>query len=575
MKKTTTRLISLGLLTIASLLSCSGNNNIAPFYTLDDKGEVSKSGEVPIYYPKNKDVPYISLADGIAIANELRSSTFDDKKYQYKMSQNEDAAVIVDEKGTEATVDVVNQQITINNFDSFAVGYYDDQLPLMPVGINKDTKSIKLVKEESSYKAGEAVVFDFKNYPSITLERGKADEGLLIPLAIFNDIFITGGPGFKGLTYNYNNFYLAPEIVSLSTGTLSKIGKHYYETAPVRKEISKELASYVYDETMFAFDHFYGMKGIRKINSFKEFVKEKGLENDMLSGNIEKMNAAYATLSYKCLEDGHTAYLSPSFFTDLDHYKTKNEWKSKKMLKKQAENLQMDEARRKDKINKPFEVIDDTAFIFFDDFMEIDEAKLYSSSYTEEDIRGNNTLLFAYAYKEIKKNPNIKNVVIDLVTNNGGDATGLVYCLGTLIGKHYIDLANPLTGSLSHLTFETDINVDGKIDENDVPLCEDYNIYMLDSKFAFSCGNLFPVAAKYNNDDVTILGDRTGGGTCVVSTTYNAFGAYIVRSGLMMLTKETETGYTHIEDGAEVDIPIDYDEMLNRNYIVNVINAGN
>ena len=562
--------ITLGLLVVTSLFSCSGNSS-APLYYVNDNGEIAHDSDIKIYYPKNNDVPYISLEDGVALASELRQSAFEDKKYKYTFSQDNGVATVTDERGTKAVFDANNQTVTIDNYDSFAVGYRDGQLPLSPAYITPGGKAIKLVNEESSYTPGNAVTLKLSDYPSIKLEKG--DNGLLIPIATFNDIFYTGSPSLIGIAYNYNNMYISSGLVSISTGSLSELGKHYYGSAKVKKEVSKDLAQYSYDETMFALDHFYGLKSVRNISSFKSFVKEKGLEEDLLSGNIEKMDDAYATLFLKCLEDGHTSYASPTAFTNYETFKVKDSSRSEAVVKKTAENKAMDDVRAEHGLNKPFEVRGDTAFIFFDDFMEMDETKLYGTI-TEKDISTNNTLLFAYAYKEIKKNPAIKNVVVDLVTNNGGDATGLVYCLGTLIGKHYLDGMNPLTGARSHLTYATDINVDGKIDENDVPLCKDYNIYMLDSKFAFSCGNLFPVAAKYNNPNVKILGDRTGGGTCVVSSLYTGLGSYVIKSGMLMLTKKTDTGYTHIEDGAAVDIPVGYDRMLDRNYIVDLLKAS-
>lgn len=562
--------ITLGLLVVTSLFSCSGNNG-TPLYYLNSKQEVEKASEVNLYYPKNNDVPYIALEDGVALASQIRQNTLGGENFNYTISQSDNVAVVTDERGTKATFDMNTQTVTIDNFESFIFGYRDNELPLAPADIPATTKAIKIIKEESSFTPGNVVTLKLNDYPSIKLEKG--DRGLLIPFAAFNDIFYSGNNGLVGLAYNYNNMYLSTGLIDLSTGSLSNLGKHYYKSNKVKSEVSKNLAQYSYDETMFSLDYFYGLKGYKGITSFKSFVKEKGLEADMLSGNIEKMEDAYATLLLKCLEDGHTSYLTPTAFTNNDTFEIKNSSRSEKRTLLESENKAMDMAREKQKLSAPYEVRGDTAFIFFDNFVDMNEAKLYGT-YTEEDIASNNTILFAYAYKEIKKNPAIKNVVVDMVTNNGGDATGLIYCLGTLIGKHYIDTMNPLTGARTHATFATDINLDGKIDENDVPLCKDYKIYMLDSKFAFSCGNLFPVAAKYNNPNVTILGDVTGGGTCVVSGGYNGLGATFIKSGLMMLTKKTATGYTNIEDGAAVDKPIGYDKMLDRSYIVDLLKAS-
>ena len=571
MKSVNKKVISLGVLATTALCSCSGGS-LTPIYHLNSKGEVTHGADIRLYFPKDNGVPYISMEDGVALASEMRKSTFDSDEFKYTLEQNNEVATVTDEKGTKAVFDANKQTVTIDHFDSFVSGYLKDQLPLVPIDINKNHKSIKIVSEESSYTPGNAVTLKLSDYPSIQLEKGGNNHGLLLPIAAFNDIFFSGSAGFKGIAYNYNNIYIANGMTSLGQGTLTPVGKHFYDTSTKKQTVSKDLAQYFYDETMFSFDYFYGLKGVKNISSFKAFAKEKGLENDLLSGDVSKMEDAYATLVMKSLEDGHTAYITPSAFTDFDNFEVKDSSKSEKMIVKETENLAMNKVRKDLRLNKPFEIRGDTAFIFFDDFQDLIETKLYGNI-TEQDIADNNACLFAYAYKEIKKNPEVKKVVVDLVTNNGGDATGLVYCLGTLIGKHYIDTMNPLTGARTHSTFMTDINVDGIIDEKDIPLCNDYKIYILGSKFAFSCGNLFPVAAKYNNPNVTLLGDTTGGGTCIVGVNYTGFGSYMIKSTLMMLTKKVEAGYTHIEDGAKPDIPVGYDRMLDRNYLVGILAA--
>lgn len=573
MKNLTKKSISLGLLVVTSLFSCSNGGDTTPLYHLDSNGQLVHGGDIKLYYPKKNEVPYIYLQDGIEIASVLRGSALGGEQYKYTITGDKDTMTVEDERGTKAVFDANNQTVVIDDFESFVFGYRNGEMPLMPADLTSVTKAIKLLDQESTTTPGSSVTLKLSDYPSIQLEKG--DDGILIPIAVLNDIFVCADGGYRGISYNYKEAYIVSNgYINMSNGELNTLGKQFYNNAPKKTEVSKDLAQYAYDETTFAFDYFYGLKNLKGITSFKALAKEKGLEEDLLSGNIEKMNDAYATLLMKTLEDGHTAYVSPAAFTDMSEYEVKDTSRSDKIVKKEAENKAMNMLRKEYRLDKPFEVRGDTAFIFFDDFMEIDESKLYSGNITEEDIANNNTLLFAYAYKEIKKNPAIKNVVVDMVTNNGGDATGLVYCLGTLIGKHHIDTMNPLTGARTKTTFATDINVDGKIDENDVPLINDYKIFMLDSKFAFSCGNLFPVAAKYNNSNVKILGDVTGGGTCIISTQYNGLGAQSLKSSLLMLTKKTATGYTHIEDGAAVDKPIGYDKMLDRNYIVDLLKAS-
>ena len=563
------KLIYFGLISVISLFGCSSQSSNA-LYTVNGKDQIIQAGDLRIYFPKGNDIPYVSLEAGIAAASSYRSASYRKDSYGYSYSYADGVATATDEKGTKATFDANNQTITIDHFDSFMNGYFDGALPLSVGVVLPGMKSIKLIKEESAYTAGKALTMKLNDYPSIQLV--KDGDNILIPFTPFSDIFFGNISGTLGLVYNFKDSYLAPNgLRSLTSASLNALGKKCFDEAPKKKTVSKEYAEYVYDAMMFNMDHFYGLKEFKKIDSFAKLTIEKGLKDDMLSGDVEKMENAYFTMLLKHLEDGHTAYLTPPVLSDYDEFELDVSCYSKKEIAKQQENETMDNLRKSLKVDKPFEIIGDTAFIYFDNFVGLDDEILYGGN-LEEHIASNNAALFAYSYKQIKANKAVKNVVVDLVTNNGGDADGLVYCLGTLLGKYYIDAENPLTGSRNHSTFMTDINIDGVIDEKDVPLCNDYNIYMLDSKFAFSCGNLFPVAAKYNNSNVKILGDRTGGGTCVISTSFNGIGSSFTKSSALMLTKKVDGEYKNIEDGAEVDTVIDYDKMLDRNYIVKLIN---
>lgn len=561
-------------LAVVGMLSCGATGGFVirnmAMYSYDlEKGAIGTFAQTPLLFYADEQIPYIAVGDAYRFASAIRSSFLEDPQAGFTFEKTLNGGVVKDELGDTATFDLNKQTITFSDFDSFVYGRKGMNYPNSIGHPRSDQKSFKAVEGESVYKKGKEVVIDLNAYPSLSLK--SENEVLYIPYAVYNDLLVGGPTGLMGFAYNFKDPYFAnvgPR--DFSTGELTDIGKKFYGDAPKKAEISKGLASFAYDETMFSLDYFYGLKGVKGVSSFKSYAKENGYEDDLLSGNLSKIDDAYCKLFLK-LDDGHTAPLGPSALSDISEFAIDDSWRSEKSRQKDVDKEKMDNDRKAAKKDKPFEVVGNTAFLFFDDFLEIDEKALYGTL-TEEAAAKNNPVLFAYAYQQIKKDPNIKNVVVDLATNNGGDSDGLIYCLGTLLGKVSFDSGNPLSGSHTHMTYLTDINVDGKIDDNDVPLVKTHNIYMLDSHFAFSCGNLFPCAAKVNSDKVKTIGERTGGGTCTVKNMYNGIGSSFVSSSLTMLYKPNGNGYTHIEDGADVDIPLGLDKMLDRDYIVNLIN---
>lgn len=574
MKFTHLSLLALSLFGVSCATSGSRPTKV-DLLSLNKAKEIEKLSDVELIYPTSEEIPYVTLGQGFALASFV-ATEYLGAEQKYTLAVEGNNVVAKDPTGLKATFDLKKQTITVEDYPTFILGKVAGVQPSIAASpVNTDGKCMEMVMEETTYTRGKDAVIDLNAYPHIDLRQDE-DGQFMMPFAAFNHIFVNSRAGYVGIGYNHKEaFYADQGLANSSTGTLTKLGQRYFGDAPKRNSVSKEFATFAYEETMFNMDYFYGMKEIKGISSFTEFTTQKGLAADMCSGDLEKMEDAYATMLFKCLEDGHTAFATASPFRNYGDFVIKDSSQSPKELQKAQQNQAMNQKRAELNVDKCYEVIDDTAFLFFDDFEEIDEKALYGNI-TIEEAEDNNALLFAYAYKEIKKNPAIKNVVVDMVTNNGGDAMGLAYCLGTLLGKFHLDTRNPLTGASAHVVYRTDINVDGKIDENDIPLCNDYNIYMLDSKFAFSCGNLFPVAAKYNNPEkVKCIGDHTGGGTCVIKSNFGALGQSYLTSGPIMLTKKTEQGYVHIEDGAPVDLSISYDKMLDRSFIVSEIHKLN
>ena len=88
--------------------------------------------------------------------------------------------------------------------------------------------------------------------------------------------------------------------------------------------------------------------------------------------------------------------------------------------------------------------------------------------------------------------------MVDLTTNSGGVADALTYALNTLIGTFFIDLLSPITKGHNRLTYKSDINMEGKVDDKDVPLIDlGYKVIFLNSEYSFSSANALPYLLKH------------------------------------------------------------------------------
>ncbi len=197
----------------------------------------------------------------------------------------------------------------------------------------------------------------------------------------------------------------------------------------------------------------------------------------------------------------------------------------------------------------------DTAVYTFDSFNQDVEAwKAYMADRKElpDDAIGN---LFE-ALEMASSDPSIKNIVIDLTTNEGGylGIAGFIYSLIT--GESLVsEQLNTITGEVSKGSAICDINLDGKFDDADHAKLYDLNFGVLTSACTFSSGNYLPVVLK--DAGVAILGERSGGGVCNLVQAATADGIIITTSGnTKMVMGYGEPGYDElkVEGGAEPDI---------------------
>lgn len=177
----------------------------------------------------------------------------------------------------------------------------------------------------------------------------------------------------------------------------------------------------------------------------------------------------------------------------------------------------------------------------------------------------------SYAFSRItRKDSPIKNVVLDLSNNGGGAAPTAAYTISMFLGEGSISVTNPLTGALVTQNFKADLNLDRKFDDKDNLL--NYNLFCLTSPNSFSCGNLVPSVLK-NSNRVTILGQTSGGGACVVQNMTTADGCVFNISGPYRLAHTKNGSFYDIDKGVTPDFVLPSpDQFYDRKALTKYIN---
>jgi hypothetical protein len=589
------KLLSLGALALGvlALASCSKDNEgvVKKDILGVSNGQVEKLAESKLFFKKDSTIPYIPLEECKGLLTLVRSANLDSQKYGFNLKKNNNEFTLENETGAKCVINADTQTLTYDDYDALTSVVPDTQKPLSLFNVNKTKNAIKLVSTD--YKKGNEVKIDLNKYSKLDIY--VEDGACYIPLSVFNSLLFNTCESVS-LAYNGVSLFLVPSG-SLSTEAFgtpmeTALGEKIREGAK-KSTITQEYLDYYYQSLCLDFDIEYGLK--EKFKSFDEFLTSKNLKNAIYNTDIKTSDSNLAiALTY--LQDGHTALSEFSYYYDFgDNSVDKTKFNQEVMLKEEAD-VKFTKSKSNAQISNGLDYsrADDTVFIDFGKFTELDTDALYQKSTKDEfdlddiGIPGldfgkysqtqlNNTgCIFNQLYLDLTQDENkknVKNIVVDLTTNTGGAADGLVYSLSTLIGNVAVDLRNPLTGATNHQVFKADINTDGKVDENDKDLASlGYNIYFLNSRYSFSSANAMPVLAKLNNPNVINLGDKTGGGPCAVRENVSPLGNVISTSSLSTISKVVDGKYVNIDGGVDADFKLDEKQMIDRNYIATNIN---
>ena len=492
------------------------------------------------------EVPYVNVEDYLD-----RLYTVD-----YTTEANGDVYTISG-NGITLVADTSKETVTISNYDT---------------ALNKNLVEVEKADVADYIKEGKPEIegtdkpasLDYSKY-NIDLigDSGK----LYFPLTTLSDLFDCI---YHAAEYVDNKLY----FVQTMSSTSEQDG--YFDRSSVyeQTERSQAMIDYTYNELCFLMDHFYGKPPKAAIS---KSIAEKGFDKTLddyaeIKQLLKSKNRADFQLGLLLLTDavddgGHTIMFA-GMLVDMDIYGENeecdmlSEFQSKMMMSDKATEIitkQENEAisgtvaieNARSKMLKDATLVkknEENATFFY---VKGETALFCFNQYKHPVVRD-----FAWALDYASKK-GVKNFVIDIASNGGGDEC-ISHFINTIISnkqKNSNEIAtqmrNAADGNILSKTWTSDLDLNGVFDDKDKSVYYDFNYAILTSSKSFSSGNLMPCMAKDNG--ILILGETSGGGTCMLSKHYYPDGTYFMTSGIYTMLRGDKTD---VDSGAKVDFDL-------------------
>lgn len=448
-------------------------------------------------------------------------------------------------------IDIKNKIIHFDDYDLF--NKFDYAVTLLDI-VN-----------DFSYISHEAASFEMNGdsidieYSTYNIEIFIDDNKCLMPLQTFNDIFTSHW--MAAILYNGNElFYVNSDFCLRDSDGYTELGEQYYKVEP--SKIDKNFADYNYRELVLNMQLHYGLKNFHDIEKFSDWFHQHGLDNKLSSTDPVDSDYAIISMCEKYLGDLHSSHELPSPFSGKD-VELKVDVRNPSLesyIQSYYENIDL----RKSYFPKGIpgvQKVGNTVYVTFDHF-----TRDFSRDYFEEPITGEEYYDIIYDYPDsgmdtyalihvandiIKSDPKIRNVVIDLSCNGGGNLESAVFTACWLLGRANLSIKNNITGCRSSISYTADINFDGEYNQDD-DCISDKRLFILGSENTFSCANLL-VAIMADSGKATLIGSKTGGGACAVYLTSTATGTLFKTSSHYQMSSQKNGIFTSIDDGIAPD----------------------
>lgn len=569
-------------------------------------------GEMNLYFMDGGDVPYVALTEFLPVLAEMYNTRLkcdDGSQISYELEivrqQDSNSVFIVKrpDNGSIWFIQPGDDTMTFTNYNSFGhkpgtsalvsvtdlpdlkqtFDYSKIVLDLMYALKNgEDTTKLQImaaggiraaedpaaehtlfVSSNKVYnRNGKPLTMDLRKYRIDIVSRG--DECYL-PLQTMSDVFFS-------LQYIYYVFNGEKVIADVYKGQLMD---QAYEAKPA--DMSQEYALFNFHELCFVMDYFYGLKTEHRIDSFSDFLMLDAAAFAQLSGTDSiAFDAALTEILLQFFDDGHSAIIRNSWRSGLPEgiefismlanmgYST---------ITKSGIGAKLTDIK---KAAYPdgipcYEEIGDTAFVTFDSFTVNRKPEEYYETELPDDPQDTIELMI-HANRMVRREGSpVKNIVIDLSSNGGGNSDAAIAVASWFTGEARFSLLDTMTGAETITCYRTDLNLNGialsdpeggsgTYDPGDT-VAGQYNLYCLISPSSFSCANLVPAIFEQAGG-ITLIGQRTGGGSNVVFPASTASGMLFQMSGPLQITTYKNGSLYGVDTGVEPHIRLNKPESF-------------
>lgn len=470
------------------------------------------------FFNNNPDIPYLEISDSV---NKLMNTT----EYEISFANN---TFTLKNRYNDSTFTLSTEGIvTFSDYAKFHATYENDDNCYIDE-FSTTSITCKKIKAKSSYTAPKEYKVDLSKFGFKPVKNGNK---YYLPINVFHS-FIAPDTG----TYYFANdgeIYLYGIKEEMKPIVTSKAKTSY----------SNLKAFFEYNFNLFSLntEMYFGLKGFSRtlrynnkvlnylpdgvINAFASY-KDKIINSktiaefdknmtDMVSATMTDGGHTYCR--FKSIANNPSEYLEDS---EEDTYLHNLEDVGKAERKK----------RKDDGFNSYIYSFDtdedgkyDIGYVTFDSFkIKDDEAKGELS--VQSIFRGSdgaNSTLNKNADGYDFKNYDIKDVVIDLSLNGGGNVSAEGYVLSWICGGiAQQTLKGTNGGGYSTFTYNFDVDGDGEYTSKDY-LPDDVNVYLLISPCTYSAANALAFDTYLYNPNLTrkvkFIGQQSAGGACSVT----------------------------------------------------------
>ena len=512
-----------------------------------------------LYFKGKSDIPYVSMDDVTKILASIVKTVRPNLKYTTKIKGS--TYRISNNSGSYIELNTSKNTLTIAN-EQRLFKYTTDDLFINLYGFGSNSEKLfELNKEDTMSRLGKNRVYNLGKYGIKPIREKKK---FYIPLQTLSDTVFSIID--DALVYNGKGVCVANLLLNASV-------RKEFMNVP-KKTFSKEYGLFNYNELCMFLDSEYGLKKDHNISSFDEAFKANGFKDDLSSTDTKKADKALGDAICSLLDDNHSRLFLPSFSSKYADEKEANavitpRGVSYMTLQKNRSMLLAARNKYNDTI-KPYYELGDTAYITVDSFSNVTSpAENYTVFPEESKLNLSDTVrLMQYACKMILRDGSpIKNVVMDLSLNNGGEVIAGEYTIGTFLGQAYIPMYNTTTKVMEKNVYHVDTNLDGVFDEKDTLAGKGLNLYCICSGYTYSCANLVTNILK-DSGKITIIGQTSAGGTCKPISASTAFGSVFRMSSSNQISLYKNGSMYGIDRGAEPHYQIgDMSKIYDRQYM--------